>query len=299
MSNALIKNDISDRIFSVFNFIFLTVFMLLVLYPIVFVISASFSDPNAIMSGKVWLYPVNPTLEGYAAALRYERIWTGFKNSFLYAGFGTTINVALTVMAAYPLSRKDFAGRNVITFIFAFTMWFSGGLIPTYILVKNLNMLDTVWAMLLPNAVGVWNIIITRTYFQTNIPLELLESAKLDGCDDFRFIAKIVIPLSAPILAVISLFYAVAHWNSYFNAFIYLSDRNRFPLQLILREIILLNQADDMLTGSNLADSEKRRYMSELLKYSTIIVSSLPVIIVYPFVQKFFVKGIMVGAIKG
>ncbi len=299
MRSTLIKNDISDRIFSVLNFIFITAFMLLVLYPIIFVISASFSDPDAIMSGEVWLYPVHPTLEGYMAALKYERIWTGFRNSLMYAGLGTVINVTLTVMAAYPLSRKDFAGRNIIMFIFAFTMWFSGGLIPTYILVRNLNMIDTIWAMLIPNAVGVWNIIITRTYLQTNIPVELLESARLDGCDDFRFIAKIVIPLSAPILAVISLFYAVAHWNSYFNAFIYLSKRGLFPLQLILREIILLNQADDMLTGFDLADSEKRRYMSELLKYSTIIVSSLPVIIIYPFVQKFFIKGIMVGAIKG
>lgn len=294
-----IRHSTGDRAFLAVNYIVLTIFLLIVLYPIVYVVSASFSDPKALMAGKVWLLPVNPTLEAYKATFQYERIWTGFGNSLIYAVAGTCLNIFMTIIAAYPLSRKDLAGRNAITMVFAFTMWFSGGLIPQYLLVRDLGLLDTRWAIILPAALNVWNMIITRTYFQTNIPDELLESAKLDGCNDFKFILKIAIPLSAPIIAVIALFYAVYHWNSYFNAFIYLSDRNLFPLQLILREIILLNQADDILTGFNLQEAENRRYMAELLKYSTIVVSSLPMIIAYPFVQKFFIKGIMVGAIKG
>jgi ABC-type glycerol-3-phosphate transport system permease component len=297
--NKLIKDTKSDKVFMFFLYFSLSAFFLAVLYPVIYVVSASFSDPRSIMAGKVWLLPVNPNLLGYRAVLSYNRIWSGFKNSFYYAGVGTLINVLITIMAAYPLSRKDFYGRNAITFMFAFTMWFSGGLIPSYIVVRNLNLLDTRWAVIIPNAMSVWNVVIARTYFQTRIPGELLESARLDGCNDFTFIIKIVLPLSKAIIAVVALFYAVSHWNSFFAAFIYLTNRNLYPIQLILREIVLMNQTGEVASGAALAEEEMRRYMSELLKYATIVVSSIPVIIMYPYAQKYFVNGIMIGAIKG
>ena len=288
-----------DKAFMVADYILLGIFSLLVIYPIVYVISNSFSDPEQIMAGKVWLLPVKPTLEGYAATFQYQRIWSGFGNSIIYAVGGTALGLVMSMMAAYPLARKDLDGRNILMFVFTLTMWFTGGMIPTYLQVRNLGLLDKRWALILPAAMSVYNMIIMRTYILNTIPDELLESTRLDGCDDFRYLFHIVIPLSKPVIAVIALYYAVWHWNSYFYAFLYLSDRNQFPLQLILREIIQLNQAEDMLNNSNLADVENRLYMSELLKYTSIVVSTLPAIIIYPFVQRFFIKGIMIGAIKG
>lgn len=292
-----INDSVGDTIFMVFNYIFLVFLFLITLYPIIYVVSSSFSDPKALMAGRVWIFPVNPTLEGYRVVFNYQKVWTGFYNSFYYAIVGTFINVILTLCAGYPLSRKDFLGRNTISFLFAFTMWFSGGLIPSFLLVKNLHLYDTRWALIIPGAISVYNMIITRTYFQTNIPDELLESAKLDGCDDFRFLLKVVIPLSGPIIAVISLFYAVSHWNAFFNALIYLNKEKLYPIQIVLREVLILNTAQDMV--SNMQIQAQRELMSELLKNSLIVVASLPVILIYPFVQKFFVKGMMIGAIKG
>lgn len=286
-----------DKIFTIFNYCFLTLMFLVTLYPIIFVVSASFSDPKALMAGRVWLFPVDFSLEGYRVVMNYKRVWTGFGNSLYYAVVGTMINVAITIMAAYPLSRKDFFARNKISFIFAFTMWFSGGMIPSFLLIKNLHLYDTRWALIIPGAISVYNTFITRTYFQTNIPDELLESAKLDGCDDFGFLFRVVLPLSGPILAVISLFYAVGHWNSYFGALIYLNKQELFPLQIVLREVLILNTAQDMV--GNLDLQSERELMSEVLKNSLIVIASLPVIAIYPFVQKFFVKGMMIGAIKG
>ncbi len=288
-----------DRVFYTVNYTLIALFTLIVLYPIVYVVSASFSDPVALIEGRVWLLPVDPTLEGYRATFEYALIWSGFGNSFLYMIAGTAINMVLTVLAAYPLSRRDFVGRGAITLIFSFTMWFTGGIIPQYLLVRDLGILYTRWAILLPGAMSVWNMIIMRTSFSANIPAELHEAAKIDGCSNVKFLFRIVLPLSGAILAVVALFYSVSQWNAYFSAMIYLSDRTMFPLQLILREIILLNQADEMLIGFDLQDAEKRRYMAELLKYSTIVVSCLPVMALYLAVQKFFVKGVMVGAIKG
>ncbi len=286
-----------DKIFTIFNYCFLTLMFLVTLYPIIFVVSASFSDPKALMAGRVWLFPVDFSLEGYRVVMNYKRVWTGFGNSLYYAVVGTIINVAITIMAAYPLSRKDFFARNKISFIFAFTMWFSGGMIPSFLLIKSLHLYDTRWALIIPGAISVYNTFITRTYFQTNIPDELLESAKLDGCDDFGFLFRVVLPLSGPILAVISLFYAVGHWNSYFGALIYLNKQELFPLQIVLREVLILNTAQDIV--GNLDLQSERELMSEVLKNSLIVIASLPVIAIYPFVQKFFVKGMMIGAIKG
>jgi multiple sugar transport system permease protein/putative aldouronate transport system permease protein len=211
---------------------------------------------------------------------------------------GTMINVTLTIMAAYPLSRRDFFGRNVFMFLVVFTMMFDGGLIPRYLLVKDLGFLDTRWALLIPGALGVWQVIITRTYFKTTIPEEMLEAAKIDGCNDFQFILKMVIPLSAPIIAVISLFYAVGHWNQFFNALIYLKNQELWPLQIVLNNILVQNEMSmDML--ADITEMAARQGMQDLLKYSLIVVASAPVLAIYPFVQKHFVKGVMIGSLKG
>ena len=298
MEHTTIKETKSDQFFTVINYTILSLFLITILYPLIYVVSASISSSEAVISGKVWLWPVNPSLEGYNAVFKHKLIWSGFMNSIYYTVAGTLINVVMTILAAYPLSRRDFYGKNVFMFLFVFTMMFSGGLIPTYMLVKDLGLLNTTWSMLLPGALGVWNMIITRTYFQTTIPDELLEASQLDGCTDFQFIWKIVLPLSGPIIAVIALFYAVGHWNSYFNALIYLKKQSLYPLQLVLRDILVQNDVDmNMLV--DVAEQARREGLRELLKYSLIVVATVPLLIVYPFVQKYFVKGIMIGSLKG
>ena len=287
-----------DRVFNIVNTIFLSACLLAVLYPLLYVVSNSFSSPEAVISGRVWLWPVRPSLEGYSLVFESGDIWRGYGNTLFYTFFGTLINVVLTVMIAYPLSRKDFAGRNVIMFVVTFTMMFSGGIIPTFLLVRSLGILNTRWAMLLPNAITVWNVIITRTYFQTSIPGELLESAQLDGCSNTRFILTVVVPLSGAIVAVITLFYAVMHWNTFFSALIYLRDSKLYPLQIILRAILLENQIDYTIV-TNLEQEEARQMIAALLKFALIVVASVPVLVVYPFVQKYFVQGVLIGALKG
>ena len=269
----------------------------LVLYPLIFVVSASFSDPVKVIEGKVWLLPQGFTLEPYKLVFENESIWSGFRNTLFYASLGTFTNVVLTIIAAYPLSRRDLPGRNLLMFIITFTMFFNGGLIPTYLLVKDLNMINTFWAMIVPTAIAAYNLIVMRTYFQTSIPYEIQESAWIDGCSNIRLLFNIIIPLSKPIIAVIVLFYVVGHWNAYFNGLIYLRDRELFPLQLILREILILNQSDDL--GMSQVGMAERVMLAESIKYSVIIVSSLPVLLIYPFIQKYFVKGVMIGSIKG
>lgn len=273
------------------------VILCLVLYPLLFVVSASFSDPVKVIEGKVWLLPQGFTLEPYKLVFENKSIWTGFRNTLLYTSVGTFANVFLTIIAAYPLSRRDLPGRNAFMFLITFTMFFNGGLIPTYLLVKDMGMINTVWAMIVPTAIAAYNLIIMRTYFQTSIPFEIQESASIDGCSNVRMLFSIIIPLSKPIIAVIVLFYAVGHWNAYFNALIYLRDSALFPLQLILREILILNQSDDM--GMGQIGMSERVMLAESIKYSVIIVSSLPVLLIYPFIQKYFVKGVMIGSIKG
>ena len=302
VKTALAKNRImysrSDKIVFCVITVFLAIFLIIVAYPILYVLACSISDPKAILSGKVTVYPVSPTFEGIKTTLTYRRIYIGLRNSLFYAFTSVMLNLIMTICCAYPLSRSDFQGRNPIMFICAFTMWFSGGMIPSYLLVKDLGMLDTIWALLIPGAMSVYNMIIMRTYFSSNIPLELLECSRLDGCNDIRFLIFIVIPLSGPIIAVIALYSFVGQWNSYFNAFLYLSDRNLYPMQLILREILLMN--DPSLVGElDIEEYERRVQMGELLKFSSIVISSIPVIILYPFVQRFFIKGVMIGALKG
>ena len=291
-----------DILFYTIDLVLLTVIFLAVLYPIIYIVSSSFSNAEDVIAGQVLLFPKRPTLDGYKAVFEYRDVWVGYANSIYYAVVGTLVNVTMTMILAYPLSRRDFVGRNPIMFLFTFTMFFSGGLIPTYLLVKGLGLLNTRAAMIIPGAIGVYNVIITRTYLQANIPMELYEAARVDGASNIRMLLMIVIPLSGPIIAVITLFYAVGHWNAFFNALIYLKDKRLRPLQLVLREILVLNSTnimDEVMTDEDLERIIHLEYLQALLQYALIIVAVFPVLVVYPFVQKYFVRGVMIGAIKG
>ncbi len=300
-----VRSSKEDRTFYTVDVILLTLAFFVVLYPLIFILSSSFSDPYAVLAGEVWLFPVRPTLEGYRAVLAYSDVWIGYGNTIFYAVVGTTVNVTLTMMVAYPLSRKDFVGRNALMFLFTFTMFFSGGLIPLYLLVRNLGILNTRAAMIMPTAIGVWNVIITRTFLQFTIPAELYDSARIDGASNTRILLSVVVPLSGPVIAVITLFYAVAHWNSFFPALIYLRSRSLLPLQMILREILIMFQPrmlDEVMQTMDEAALEamtRREFLQALLQYALIVIATLPVLIIYPFVQKYFVRGVMIGAIKG
>ncbi|MBP1991728.1 ABC-type glycerol-3-phosphate transport system permease component [Paenibacillus eucommiae] len=290
-----------DRLFDSLNIMFAIVVMIVVLYPLLFVISASFSSPAAINSGKVYLFPVGFTWDGYKAVFENSQVWVGFRNSFLYAGVAVVFNLFMTTVAAYPLSRKDFRYRNAVMYAFAFTMYFGGGLIPTYLVIKQLGLIDTFWVMVIPGAMSVFNVILMRTYIQTSIPELLQEAARMDGCSDFRYLTSILVPLCRPILAVIALYVAVGSWNSYFNALIYLSSDELYPIQIFLRNILAMNQFDPQMMTKIQDPSiiESKLGMQALLKYTLIVVSILPVLMIYPFVQKHFIKGIQLGAIKG
>jgi putative aldouronate transport system permease protein len=298
MNITKIRRSREDKIFDAVNITLLTLMLLAILYPLYFIVIASISNPDRIFAGDVWLYPVEITFEGYSRIFSDGKIWTGYKNTIIYTVLGTTLNVALTLTAAYALSRKDFYGRNFFMIMFVFTMFFSGGLIPTYLVVQNLGMVNTMWAMIIPKAVAIWNIIVARTFFQATIPDEMLEAAKVDGCSNTKFFTKIVLPLSKPIIAVMVLFYAVGHWNSYFDALIYLNNESLYPLQLILRNILIQNEAAATMV-SDLESVAAQQRIADLIKYGVIIVGSLPLLIVYPFIQKYFVQGVMIGGIKG
>lgn len=295
------KMDRNSRVIDVIACILGGVVLLLTLYPLIYVVSASFSDPGSVTLGEVVLLPVKPTLDGYATIFKYGPIWVGYRNTIFYTVGGTIINMLITLPCAYALSRKDLVGRNALSIFFAFTMFFSGGLIPTYLVIKELGMLNTVWSLLLPTAMSVWNMIIARTYFQNSIPAGLEEAATIDGCSNVKLFLYIILPLSQPIIAVLLLYYAVGHWNEYFNALIYLSNEDIYPLQLILRNILLLDQMFDMMDSDPEARQEMMRLlqMKESMKFGIIVLSTVPVMILYPFLQKFFVKGVMIGAIKG
>ncbi|WP_233531224.1 carbohydrate ABC transporter permease [Paenibacillus alkalitolerans] len=287
-----------DLIFDAINYSLLTAGMLLILYPLYFVVIASISDPNRIYSGEVWLYPLGVTFDGYQRIFNDGTIWIGYGNSLLYAAVGTAVSVALTLLAAYPLSRKDFVGRNIFMWFFMFTMFFNGGLIPTYLLIKDLGMINTIWALVIPGAAGVFNIIIVRTFYQSAIPDEMREAAFIDGCSNTKFFLMIVLPLSKPIIAVMVLFHVVGFWNGFFDALIYLNEESKYPLQLVLRNILVQNQVSSnmMIDVDSYAAKLK---VTELIKYGVIIVASLPLLILYPFLQRYFVKGVMIGSIKG
>jgi len=294
-----IRLSASDKVFYAVDYIYLALCGIIVLIPLINVLAQAFSDPQSVISGNVFLWPHHPTLQTFKIILGNKFVLTGYLNTFFYMSAGTCINLVLTILCAYPLSRAEFAGRNIFMIIFAFTMLFSGGMIPTYLVVRNLGLIDTRWAMLLPGAMVVWNMILARTFFQSNIPKEMYESAELDGAGDTTILLKIVLPLSSSIIAVLTLFYAIGHWNSYFDAMLYLRSQDLFNIQLILRIAIssikqLMNQS-----GGNMAVMQQALAYGEASKYVIIVISMLPVLIIYPFVQRHFVKGIMIGAIKG
>jgi len=287
-----------DKIYYTLIYLFTFFLVLSVLYPIVYVLSASFSSPEAVSTGKVILLPVEPGLQGYEAVFKDTRIPVGYLNTIFYTVAGTFINVSMTLFCAYPLARKHLPHRGFFTFFFTFTMLFSGGMIPNYLLLRDLHMLNTIWAMLIPGAISVYSMIITRTFIASSIPEELLEATQIDGCSDFKYFFLFVLPLSKAVIAVIAMQYAVGHWNAYFNAFIYLTKERLYPLQIILREILVMNQ----IAANNVVDPETAVAMqglADLLKYSLIVISSAPILCIYPFFQKYFVKGIMIGSIKG
>ena len=292
------KKSNSRIAFEWFNVVFLVALCVVMLYPFLNVVASSVSNNSAVSRGLVSFYPIGFNLEAYKAVVRYQHIWNGYKNTLLYTIIGTGINLTMTVLGAYPLSRRQFYGRGVFTFFVAFTMFFGGGLIPTYLVINAYGMLDTFWVMVIPGAISTFNMIIMRTFFQ-GIPVELEEAATIDGCNDMQTLWKIILPLSTASLMTIGMFYAVGHWNAWFNAVIYLRDSGRFPVQLWLRTIVLQNQVRDLMEGSGAVDVEAESLVADTIKFAVIVVAVLPILCVYPFVQKYFVKGVMVGSVKG
>ena len=292
-----IKYTRGDRIFYITISTILGILGLIILYPLVYIVSCSFSSGSALLAGKVTLLPVDLSLEGYAAVFSNKNIGIGYRNTLLYTVVGTCVNVIMTMVCAYPLSRRDMPFKGFFMFLFTFTMFFSGGMIPTYLLMSNLHLINSRAAVILPGLIGVYNMILARTFMQ-NLPYELFEAAQVDGCSDAYYFWKMILPLSKASIAVIALYYAVGHWNAYFEAFLYLNDRDKYPLSLFLREILVSNQlSESMDVDPELL--ERKQGLADVLKYSLIIVSTVPVLCVYPFAQKYFVKGVMIGSLKG
>lgn len=286
-----------DKVFNFVNDGLMLSAAILVLYPLIYILSSAFSSPEAVSKGLVVLFPVDFSLRGFEEVFSHKAIVTGFLNSAFYTVAGTFVNIVMTVAAAYPLSRKNLPGRRILLFMFTFTMLFNGGLIPSYLLTSQLGLINQRAVMIIPMAINVFNVIICRTFFETTIPEELIEASQLDGISHTRFIIQIALPLSKAIIAVLVLYYGLGHWNSYFQAFLYISDKSKYPLQIILRDILILNQVNDIIADPLLYQAKQG--MAQLLKYSLIVVASLPFMIAYPFVAKHFVKGVMLGAVKG
>lgn len=289
-----------DLVFDILVYTLATVALLIVLLPLMNVISSSFSSGRMVQTGRVGIFPKEFTLDAYKMVYGYRDIWIGYRNTIYYTIVGTFLNVVFTVLMAYPLSRKDLLGRGIVMKLMVFTMMFSGGLIPNYILVKDLHLINTPWALWLPGLVSVYNVIVMKTFFQSTIPDELLEAAKIDGCTNRKFLWSVVLPLSHTILAVMVLLYAIGHWNNYFSAMLYLNQEDKYPLQIFLRDILISTQIDmSAMSGANVQEMLKRLEMQILMKYALIVVSSVPVFLMYPFVQKYLVKGVMIGSVKG
>lgn len=301
MRKLLSKNGIFVCVVNVLIFAFL----LVELYPVIYVISCSFSNPDAVNAGKVLLYPINFTLEGYKRVFAYGDIWLGYLNTIFYTLVGTSINLLVTLPCAYALSRKDVPGSKIIMVFFMITMYIGGGLIPEYLNVKSFGLLNTRTVLVLLGALSVYNMIVAKTFFSGSIPYEITEAAKIDGCDEFSIFARIVMPLSKAIVGVMILYYGIGHWNSYFSAMIYLEDRNKFPLQIFLREILLQSKimeesmAEGGMAMEEIVRMEEVARSADLIKYCVIIVSTLPMMIIYPRLQKYFDKGVMIGSVKG
>lgn len=295
--NNKIGVSTGDKIYYFIVNLLLAAFFVLILAPLINIVASSFSDVDAVGRGQVFLWPVGFNLRGYTAVFNFKGIWRSYANTIFYTIAGTLINLAMTLSAAYPLARRNLPLKKPVVMLFTFTMLFSGGMIPGYLLIKDLGQMNTVWAMLLPGAISVYNLIVCRTFFQ-NIPTDIEEAAKIDGCSDIRYFFEMVIPLSTTVIAVLSLYYAVGHWNNYFDPWLYLTDGDLYPLQITLRVILIQNtfNPDEITTEENIMGNKA---LQDLLKYSLIIVSSVPVLVAYPFVKRFFMKGVMLGALKG
>lgn len=296
--NQIKNTGKDDLLFKFIIYSFVILLSIIILYPLWFVIIASFSNPDLVGSGKVLFFPKGITLEGYKYIFRDGRIWQGYKNTFIYTLFGTLLALLITVPAGYALSRNDMVGRGFLMKILIITKYFSGGLIPTYLVVKGLHLVNTPFVLIIMGSFSVFNLILCRTYFMNTLPVELQEAAEIDGCNILQYFLGVAIPLSKPIIAIMALYYAVGHWNAFFNGLIYVTDAKFYPLQLILRDILISGQSVDPST----LDPESLELMREIartIKYGVIIVSSLPVLCLYPFVQKYFIKGIMIGSVKG
>ena len=293
---AIKEGGVSRKAFNIFNYVFLFLLMVVCLYPLYLQFIISISHGLEVMKGGITLLPKNVTLATYQAILRGD-LFMYMKNSIIYTVVGTAVNLFMSCLCAYPLSRKTFSGRKFFTAMVSVTLFFGGGMIPMYLTVKQFELMDTMWALILPGAISTYNMIIIRTAFQS-IPDSLVESAQLDGATDLTILWKIIIPLSKATLATMLLFYAVSHWNSYFNALLYLSDQERYPLQLVLRAILIQSQASEE-SFAGIGNTYNRMLLSETMKYALIIVSSVPVLVLYPFLQKYFVKGVMIGSVKG
>lgn len=287
----------ADKIFTLINGIIMAFLSIMIIYPLYYILVASFTDPSIVASGKFLLYPEKLFLDGYQEIFKYRPIWTGYRNSIVYTVLNVALALAVTLPAAYVLSRKDMMCRRGILFLFTFTMFFSGGMIPNYLLVKDLGILNTPWAVILPVSCSAWNLIVARTFYQSLLPDELLEAARIDGCNDFTFFFRIVLPLSSTIIAVIGLFVGVSQWNSYFNALMYLSDDSTMPLQVILRNLLIINQMPEILNDA--MGSDARAKLAEQMRFGVIVVGALPLLCIYPFIQKYFEKGVMIGSVKG
>lgn len=291
-----------DKIYDISIFIILTIIFLIVAYPLYFIVISSISNPEAVSSGEVFLYPKGITFKGYEEVFKNKQVVTGFLNSLFYTFCGVMLNLVVTLPTAYAISRDKFNGKKFVTIFYMVTMFVSGGMIPTYLVVKNMHLLDSMFALILPGALGVYNMIVARTFFKTNISEELYDAAAIDGCGETKFFFGIALPLSKAIIAIMVLFYGVGHWNSYFSALLYIKTETKFPLQLVLRSILVQNQShlkQAVTTAAQIQAMEEKRQLMELMKYSLIIISSIPVLVMYPLVQKHFVKGVMIGSIKG
>lgn len=297
MTGVKVQKSRTDKIFDFFLYTISTIIVIVMLYPMYFIVIASFSNPADVSAGNIVLLPKGITFKGYQKLLEYSQLWVGYKNTILYAALGTVISLVVNVPTAYALSRKDLCGRKLFTVFYLIPMFFTGGLIPTYLIVKDFGLLDNFWVMVLPFSVITYYIIVARTFFNNSIPGDLWEAAQIDGCGNLGFFFQIVIPLSKAVLAVIALWTAVGQWNSYFNALIYLRNPDLQPLQLVLRNILISNQTiSSMSTGAAAVEAKQ---MADLIKYAIIVVSSAPIMCMYPFVQKYFNQGVMIGAVKG
>lgn len=294
-----IRSCRQDKAFTVICMVILTLFFVTTLYPIIYVLSASFSSGKAVGSGKVVLWPVDLSLEGYASVFKNRNILTAYGNTILYTAVGAFINIVMAMAVAYPLARRDLPGRNWMMFVFTFTMYFGGGLIPSYMLVRELGLIDSIWALVLPGAVPVYSMILARTFIQSSIPEELLDAARIDGCDDRRFFFRIVLPLSKAILAVLAIYSIVAHWNSYFSAMLYINTQSKMPLQIVLKQILVSNVVTSNMLIEDPELYEAKMELASVLKFALIVISTGPILIIYPFLQKYFVQGIMIGSLKG